>query len=406
MIRARREELAIAFFGSWMLTGLFLDGWAHQAEKPETFFSPWHGVLYSGFAAAVVWFGIDGIRAGQRLREAVMGPTDRLVALGLALFVTGAVGDGVWHEIFGIEVDLEALLSPTHLLLMIGGFLMLTGPLRAALADPSEEAATFRGFLPIIVTVTLATALISFFTMYLSAFFGAGTYWADGGGDVAELTEVTGVGSILVTNMLLLTPVLFLLRRWALPFGTCTFLFSVVGIGMTGLDGFERLELAAPAVLAGVVADLLVSRRADARLIGAVVPLALWSGFFAAVEVSDGIEWAPELVAGSVTLTVVSGLLLAVVLSAAGVARPGGLAVGAAEDLLAGLPYRDTEEHGERIEAERGVGAGRDRDDLAVAVQQRTALEGGTDRRVVLDASRRDVGDEALADRSARPAQP
>ncbi|MGH2684632.1 MAG: hypothetical protein ACRDJP_04095, partial [Actinomycetota bacterium] len=108
-MRVRREEVAIAFFGSWMLTGLFLDGWAHQVEKPETFFSPWHGVLYSGFAAAVVWFGIDGIRSGQKLRDAVLGPTDRLVALGLGLFVTGAVGDGLWHEIFGIEVDLEAL---------------------------------------------------------------------------------------------------------------------------------------------------------------------------------------------------------------------------------------------------------------------------------------------------------
>ena len=52
-VRRRRDERAVAFFGTWMLFGLFLDGWAHQAEKPETFFSPWHGILYSGFVAAV-----------------------------------------------------------------------------------------------------------------------------------------------------------------------------------------------------------------------------------------------------------------------------------------------------------------------------------------------------------------
>ncbi len=56
----RSEERAIAFFGTWMICGLFLDGWAHGAQKPETFFSPWHAVLYSGFVAAVAWFAFTG----------------------------------------------------------------------------------------------------------------------------------------------------------------------------------------------------------------------------------------------------------------------------------------------------------------------------------------------------------
>jgi hypothetical protein len=42
-------------FGLWTILGLFLDGWAHSHGKPESFFSPWHGVLYSGFFAAAVW---------------------------------------------------------------------------------------------------------------------------------------------------------------------------------------------------------------------------------------------------------------------------------------------------------------------------------------------------------------
>src|SRR5687768_8932264 len=62
--RARRDEMAVAVFGTWMIIGLFLDGWAHQANKPETFFSPWHLLLYSGFVAAVAWFGWDGRRRG------------------------------------------------------------------------------------------------------------------------------------------------------------------------------------------------------------------------------------------------------------------------------------------------------------------------------------------------------
>ena len=38
--------------------------------------------------------------------------------------------DLAWHELFGFEVDVESLLSPTHLLLRAAGLLMLGG------ADP------------------------------------------------------------------------------------------------------------------------------------------------------------------------------------------------------------------------------------------------------------------------------
>ena len=38
----------------------------------------------------------------------------------------------LWHLAFGIEIGLDALVSPTHLLLLTSGVLLLTCPLRAA----------------------------------------------------------------------------------------------------------------------------------------------------------------------------------------------------------------------------------------------------------------------------------
>jgi hypothetical protein len=321
--RSRREEVAIAFFASWMLLGLYLDGWAHGADKPESFFTPWHGVLYSGFVAALAWFAVEGLRQG-RSATATLSPADRLAGLGLGIFAVGAVGDGLWHQIFGVEVDLEALLSPTHLLLLIGGFLMVTAPVRAAAADPTEDAATLRRFLPTVVCMTLAAALVSFFSMYLSAFEGTGYYWVQGGEDVRELVEIAGVGAVLASNLILLAPVLFALRRWRTPFGTFTILFTAVGFSMTAIEGFDRVELALPALLGGLVADVLVRRGSSARLVAGVVPLALWSAYFAVVEVSIGVEFAAELVAGSVVLAVVSGLLLAALTAPPRVAAPAG----------------------------------------------------------------------------------
>ena len=57
------------------------------------------------------------------------------------------------------------------------------------------------------------------------------------------------------------------------------------------------------------------------------------------------------------------------------------------------------------VEPERRVGARRHGHDVAVGVDQRPALERGADGGVVLDALRRDVGDEALADRPAAGAE-
>lgn len=290
---SRRDEIAIAFFGTWMVTGLFLDGWAHEANRPETFFSPWHGVLYSGFGAAVAFFTLDGMRSrGQRT-----GPDDRLVGVGLILFIVAAIGDFVWHEIFGIEADIEALLSPTHLGLMTGGILMVTGPVRSAWRDPSDRASSLRRFAPTLLCLTLATAVASFFAMYLSAFLSV---LLDG--------EEVGIASVLVTNVLLLVPALLVLRRWAPPLGTFTVLFGLVAYAMTGLGQFATLPLVFAAIAGGVAADLVAPR--GARFVGVVAPLVLWTAWFAVQWRMWGVPWTVELWTGSIALATLSGLVL------------------------------------------------------------------------------------------------
>ena len=48
-----RENLITIALGWWLLGGIFLDGWAHNqlGDSLESFFTPWHAVFYSGFAA-------------------------------------------------------------------------------------------------------------------------------------------------------------------------------------------------------------------------------------------------------------------------------------------------------------------------------------------------------------------
>jgi hypothetical protein len=311
--RSHREAAAVAVFGTWMICGLFLDGWAHEAEKPETFFSPWHGILYSGFVAAVVWFAYDGWRFSRTNPEAAAaakaGPSDRVIAIGLIVFIVGAVGDGLWHEIFGIEVNVEALVSPSHLALFIGGFLMVTSPLRIANADPSYTPTTWREWFPQGVTLTLAAALVLFFTQYASVFQYVGSLFNNE--YYGELRQIADLASILMTNAILALALMYALWRWRPPLGAFTVLFGACGVLLAVLEGFDNAELIIAFVVGGVVADLTVARRMPPLVVGAGASFAMWCAFFALADRAYGVAWSPELWAGAIVLATASSALLA-----------------------------------------------------------------------------------------------
>src|ERR1051326_329052 len=113
-----RVNLVSVLLSTWVLIGLLLDAWAHNnVPRLESFFTPWHGVLYSGFVANAAWICAivaRHARAGLRGLDAV--PVGYgLGLLGLPMFLLAGVGDLAWHTVFGIERDLKILFSPTHL---------------------------------------------------------------------------------------------------------------------------------------------------------------------------------------------------------------------------------------------------------------------------------------------------
>lgn len=62
-------------------------------------------------------------------------------------------------------MSLEAPLSPTHLLLLAGGLLMLSTPLRTAWDDP-DSGSTPRDLAPAMVATALSVGAIAFFLAY------------------------------------------------------------------------------------------------------------------------------------------------------------------------------------------------------------------------------------------------
>lgn len=300
---ARRIAVKGTVFSTWIVLGLFLDGWAHNTGRPESFWTPWHGLLYSGFLAATVTFALDRRR---RRREGSPLPTDPLMLAGFALFAFAGVGDAVWHGIFGVEEDVAALLSPTHLALMIGGILLIGGPLRTRHHDVSAGRVGWRAALPDVVAITLVLAVVAFFVQFLSPFRGIepDAYGVAG----TELGHLHGVASVLVTNALFLSAVTYALRRpELLPAGTFTVLLGVPALLLSSLLAFEGVLLVGAAVVAGGIADVLDRRGADTRTLLLAVPAVLWPAWFAIHHVRWGLGWPVEYWTGVTVLAVLTG---------------------------------------------------------------------------------------------------
>jgi hypothetical protein len=306
---------------SWFLGGLFLDGWAHNhIAELETFFTPWHGVLYSGFLAVAALVAITQYRnVGKGYAWGRALPRGYgLSLLGVVIFFVGAGGDMFWHTVFGIEQNTEALFSPTHLLLATGAVLFLAGPLRAAWTRPNTQG--WRELGPAVSSLLMLFSLFTFFMQYSNLFGSPGVlvgFAPEGGG---YYVNVTAVSYELIPAALTMGALLFFLRRWRLPFGAVTLILTVNTLLMV----LMRFDFAAEfwrvipaAALAGLVADVLAWRlRPSLQNVGALrifafaVPFVLFLLSFIALVMTDarGLWWEIHMWLGVPFMAGVIGL--------------------------------------------------------------------------------------------------
>ena len=321
MARARlgwRDNFITVLMGLWLMIGLFVDGWAHNnIRELETFFTPWHALFYSGFLANVVWLAwliLGQVRAG-RFGIAAIPEGYHVGVIGVFVFGAGGVGDMLWHIIFGIERDLEALLSPTHLLLFLGGTLIFCSAFLSAWLgrERPDEQLSFRAFLPALAALTLMMSFTSFMNMYLWALFQDYRSTSRLGSDLAK---------ILITNIILLAPVLLMVRRWRTPFGSVTFMYTLNTIMMASLLAFRERDEIMVALLAGLIADLLIrglkpwnGQATSLRALAVLIPLAFWGVHFLQRQLSGGIAWPLEFTAGVTVMAALSGLGLSLLMA-------------------------------------------------------------------------------------------
>jgi hypothetical protein len=316
-----RFEWLMVLSSLWLFAGLYLDGWAHNniPEQIDSFFTPWHLVLYSGYVVSAVILGvmyIVNIRKGYSWLQA-LPPAYMTSLLGAIIFAVAGNLDFIWHSLFGFEEDVEALVSPSHLSLAVGGVMMMSGPLRAAWQklDVKQNKISLSALLSLFIVIGVFT----FFTQFSNAFSHpqvfvgyipsrADTYFWD----------VALISYVLIPTTILLGAILMSVLRWTLPFGSLTFLLagnSMLMFLMAWRYSHEQWPVLIAALVGGLLADVLlvrlkpsVQRVKALRWFSFLVPVLTFLAYFLSLLLTQGMWWNSNMWLGMIFFSGILGL--------------------------------------------------------------------------------------------------
>ncbi len=296
----------------WFVGGLFVDGWAHTHNKvDQSFFTPWHAILYSGWMVTALVLIITAQinhHRGARWREA-LPPGYFASLIGAGLFGLGGLGDMAWHIVFGIERGIEALLSPTHLTLAVSMGLVASGPLRAA-----WRRAHSRMQLPMVLSMAFTLSVITFFvqsTHPVTQLWGLSLVHNYRDDDFAATALLFGMGVLSAAP-------LFLLRRGQIMPGAFTLIYGINALAMGVLNNnFYPQKPVLAFVLAGVILDGLcvglkpsLQRVWQWRVFAMCVPAVLLGSYFATLSFMGGIAWRIHFWMGLIVMSSVLALIM------------------------------------------------------------------------------------------------
>jgi hypothetical protein len=319
--RSATLDLAIGIVGLWLASGFLWDSWAHMHVAVETFFTPYHAIFYAAMVAGALVLAVAALRnraAGYR-RGSLLPATYRIPLLGIPLFFVGGVGDLIWHTIFGIEDRVDAVTSPTHLVIGLGVLLTLSAPLRSALSE-RDKITTLRAQLPLLFALAAWLEFIHLGTAYAFDPAAARIYAPPNGvlyspeyftaSTLVLYKTGAGVAIVILQALILMAFALWLVTRFRLAPGALT-LFFVLGNGMIAAaltnDTPLLVTYLAMSFVAGIVGDLLVARGAPLTLFGVVVPVTYYATYFAATLATGGAWWDWNLMLGALVWCACAG---------------------------------------------------------------------------------------------------
>ncbi len=329
----KRFFILYLIFGSIWIIGGYNDMWAHaHIPELETFFTPWHAIFYAGWlllASLFAWTAYANHQNGYAWKFSL--PKDYVFAArGLAIFALGGFADMLWHTFFGIEKHFAIMISPPHMLIAVGGMMVTMGFLRGVWVLGKKPEHVTDGMVALIIAYTTLSFnyLLDYFNPfvfpYMMTSFAQSTLFHPQIGNVlitTELSEILGMGSMIIFTTFLMGVILMSIRYWKPPFGTFTLVLTLT-VSSVILAYTRNYYFILSTLVAGLVIDLLyyflfktdITKYIALRMFGFMVPFVLFMSMAITMVSVDSTLWAFPMWGGSILITGFIGFLLTYIL--------------------------------------------------------------------------------------------
>jgi hypothetical protein len=313
---------------TWWIAGGYTDMWAHaHIAELETFFTPWHGVFFSGFfATAALFVGTawSNHRKGYPWERSL--PRVYVVALcGILGFQVGGMADMIWHILFGIEKNLAIIISPPHVIIAVSAMTVTMSICRIMWSrDGRPEGTPTYILVMLLAYVCLAfNYMLDYFNPfafpYMMRSFAESKLYYPQIGEVRVnelLSEILGFANVMLFTAFFMGMLLMSIRYWRPPFGAFTVVFFLNTLAITLAYGRHYWFILA-GTLAGLVADVVYksvvprfpAAHLGVRLFAFIVPVVLFSGYALTIVLTDDTLWSKEMWGGTILLSGLVGVL-------------------------------------------------------------------------------------------------
>lgn len=322
------QDLTTAAFSAWFFGGLILDVNAHARDWVEGFFTWWHLVFYTGFAATaawIIWMLVRAHRADGRTGMSAVPHGYGPALVGIPLFLVSGIADLIWHQVFGVEAHLAILFSPSHLGLAAGGILIVAAPWlsawrREALkAEPEAIPNEARMAAPALAIGYVLSSLVLFLA-YLVPYTNSPLAVA-AAIEGPHVFDGFAVAGIVFTTILVLALAILATGRFRLPLGFFTVAFAYPSIMAGAYAGFDYGGYVWVFLLSGAWLDFLVwlirpelRRRRDLIVLAAAWAIPVWAAFLIATGSATGHWPKAEVGLGAPVVAAAVGALFMLVI--------------------------------------------------------------------------------------------
>ncbi len=311
LIAGKKFDIIFCLSTLWLIGGTFTDAWAHNnIPRLETFWTPWHAILYSGLlfliSSVMIVLLINRQRCGSWLGAIPQGY--RIAYFAFPIMILDGLADMTWHLLFGVEQNLDALFSPTHLTGLVCIGLFAAAPLYSMYVR-RVTLSSFSDYFLLATAFLLPYMLIVNTTQPFSVF---AEVWPVTTPITFSTGQLAGIASMVIQAVLFVFFVLHVTRFWTFKPGMFTYILGVVAIGLSVMN---QMWFTVPVfILGGLAVDVAYwylkpspTRLLQMRIFSAIAAATPYAIYVIWVASTMHVAWTVHMLIGSVYILLMIG---------------------------------------------------------------------------------------------------